>query len=251
MTPTDLNLLAVISYAFGPVAMPVLVTVFALGVIVLGAVLRVVRAVLHQPERPLTWGFLARTFGVLAVTAGVWAVAVTLGQSVPPVVVGVALFMLALCWLWMMVFCLKLIALMRRVALLGALPEAGQVAVPERPDAGPIRTVPTLSQWLLRAFASWRVLQWVPLLGGLVVMTVSAGLFRLIDPAGGVTLSPAGFPDIVPVVEEVRMIVFVSVAVGVVLLLLVARFAARRGAALPDDPWARLERLAAAERARR
>lgn len=265
MNAADFDFLAVMGDAFGPTGLAVTLTFFAMGVVALGAVTKLYRWVFRRPERPLSQRFLVKTGVIITLTVGSWVALVEFAQIIPLWFVGVVLFMTALTWLWLTLLTLKMIAYARSAAVLGAAqvasavsPKRSKVTMPPSPleavksgKSGPVETVPTLAQRLASGMASGKIVQWAPFAVGLVVMTVSAILFQISNPAAGGVASAEGFPDLGRMMSQSRIIIFGSVAFGAVLLLLVARYAAHRTIPYADDPWARLERLAATERARK
>lgn len=259
-----LELMAEFGSLLGATGLALFITFFAMGVFVVGAVSRLYRKIFRRPERPLTRRFLVETIVVLAITIASWAAVVDLGHLVSPTFLGFAIFTTAVAWFRLTLLCVKLVGFMRSKAIIAvadmaavAIPKQQEPAAPKaqlqsapRPENGPIKTLPSLSKRLEANLHSGKLLQWAPLAVGLVVMAVSSFLFESTSVASISTVWEDGFPDLGGAVAGTRNIIFGSVALGAVLLLLVSRYAARRNIAYPNDPWARLERMAAAERAR-
>ena len=137
------------------------------------------------------------------------------------------------------------------------------------PGSGAIQSIPSVRARLSGALSAPGLVKWAPFGIGVVVMVASSRLFGTLDlsgqkgadpataapdPAPGADL-PFGGVDFVNLPDAGMVLTTLGVVGGMALLgiglnLLVSRFARRRGIAYPNDPWARLDRMAAVERAR-
>ncbi|MFN3724463.1 MAG: hypothetical protein ACK4VZ_15645 [Paracoccaceae bacterium] len=149
------------------------------------------------------------------------------------------------------------------------------------PEPAVIRSVPSLGGRVSTALSAPGLIKWAPLAIGVGVMYVSGKLFGglglsgLMGTAGmpvaqAVTQVPApaaatqvqeaatALPQVLDLGNlsvEGMVVVCLGIAVAMALVgyglnLMVSRYAARRNIDYPNDPWARLDRMTAAERAR-
>lgn len=149
------------------------------------------------------------------------------------------------------------------------------------PEGPVIRSVPSPLGRLSSALSAPELIKWAPLAIGVIVMFASAKLFdglglsgqmgaADVNPVQSVQSLPQA-PEAVPAAAAVGSLpqlpdfasmsvegmvlstlalVLLMAVLGFGLNMLVSRYAARRNIAYPNDPWARLERMTAAERAR-
>lgn len=259
----DQSLFAAFAWVLDPTGLSVTLSFFLMTVVVLGLLSKLYRKVFRRPEGQLTLRFGLETLAILAITFVSWIAVVNFAPDDPLGPIAFAFVCTFVAWIRLAVLCLRVVAFVRRKSII-VVADMAAVVVPKPPEpavakaemapaptenSGPIKTVPTLSHRWEAALQSGKLLQWAPLGVGLIVMAVSSVLFKA-SPFTTVNLMENGIPELDGVVAGSRAIIFGSLAFGAVLLLLVSRYAARRNISYPDDPWARLERLAAAERAR-
>ena len=144
------------------------------------------------------------------------------------------------------------------------------------PGGAAIRTIPSLGNRLSSGLSAPGLIKWAPFAIGVVVMFVSAKMFDGLGQSGQVGQTPtvASLPVQAPATEVPvasfglpQLLTFSDMSVGGMVLttlgavalmallgfglnLMVSRYAARRNISYPNDPWVRLDRMTAAERAR-
>ncbi|MFN3845804.1 MAG: hypothetical protein ACK4RZ_08275 [Paracoccaceae bacterium] len=141
------------------------------------------------------------------------------------------------------------------------------------PQAAAIRSVPSLGKRLTPGLSAPGLIKWAPFMIGVIVMVVSAKMFEVLGLNGqmGFARSVASLPAEVPQTAAPEstfplpafsdmslggavIIILALVALMALLAfglnLMVSSFAARRNIDYPGDPWVRLDRMAATERAR-
>ena len=130
------------------------------------------------------------------------------------------------------------------------------------PRQSAITSVPSLGQRLSSALSAPALVKWAPFGIGVIIMVVGAKLFGgFSGSVGNVAKAPAATVGQAPLgaLGDMSVLSMVGYTLGAVatlallgfgLNLMVSRFAARRNIDYPNDPWARLDRMTAAERAR-
>lgn len=139
-----------------------------------------------------------------------------------------------------------------------------------RPEPVVIRSVPSLGGRMSAALSAPGLIRWAPLAIGVLVMYGSGKLFGGFGLSGqmgkgGAPVAQAAtktpdvavlqLPDPGNFSVEAMVVASLGIVVTVALLglglnLMVSRYCAGRNIAYPKDPWARLDRMAAAERLR-
>lgn len=262
MNFTNADAAAMLAEMLGPEAFAVALTFFLMGVGILSGLSRLYGWISGRPAKPLTRRYLARTAVYAGLTGLGCYLLVTFPDSASPKLVIVAGIAILVVWFRLTVVSVRLLALFRRQAILGSA-RLGAAVIPVQDKAAaapapgisvkdsPIRSIPSLGKQLEHGLSGGKLLQWAPVAAGMVVMVVSAALFKRTGLDAGPGLSGTAGVDLGSAIWQSPLIIFGALGLGAALLLLVSRFAARRNIAYQDDPWLRLERMAAAERAKR